>query len=169
MALVADALRRLERPGTLREVYTEKDIPGLGRNILLEKHRAAAVRAYAEHLERFHLLRLLERATRAAEADRGSALARLADSDGHDIAQRLGRLPALLEAFAEAVERSKARDEERGLQIIDDYTDAHPPTAEDPVVRQTWDEVRRLQEQVATTLAATSHHETPRVALVTGG
>src|SRR5262249_17855561 len=60
MALVADALRRLERVGG-REVYTERDIPGLGRNVLLERHRAAAVRCYAEHLERVHLLRLLDR------------------------------------------------------------------------------------------------------------
>ncbi len=166
MALVADALRRLERLAHAREVYTEKDIPGLGRNVLLERHRAAAVRTYAEHLDRFHLLRLLDRATRVLEADRGAALSRFTDSDDREACQRLHRLTELLEAYGETVERSKARDEERGPLIIDDYADAHGPTQDDPVVRQTWEEVRRLQSQVSAILAVIGEHrETPRLAL----
>jgi hypothetical protein len=142
MALVADALRRLER-ATGREVYTEREVPGLGRNVLLERHRAAAVRCYAEHLERFHLLRLLDRVTGGEE---------------HEARRRLGRLAGLLEAYAEGVERSKARDEERGPLVIDDYADAHAPTRDDPVVRQTWDEVRQRQEQLTRVLAIDGTH-----------
>lgn len=143
MALVADALLRLERVGG-REVYTEREVPGLGRNVLLERHRAAAVRCYAEHLERFHLLRLLDRVLTG----------RVAEGEEHEARHRLGRLSGLLEAYAAAVERSKARDEERGPLVIDDYADAHTPTRDDPVVRQAWDEVRRVQVQLARVFSA---------------
>jgi hypothetical protein len=153
LALVADALRRLERPTEVREAYTERDIPGLGRNVLLERHRVAAIRCYAEHLERAHASRLLERAARALVSDRG-ALARLTETEGREAWQGLFRLPDLLEAYGAAVERSRARDEERGLLVIDDYAAAHPPTREDPIVRHTWDEVRRMQAQVARVLDA---------------
>jgi hypothetical protein len=152
MTLVADALRRLERPTESCAVYTEREVPGLGRNILSERHRVAAVRCYADHLERFHLLRLLDRALRALVSDRGAALSRLTDMEGREAWQGLARLPELLEAFGEAVERSKARDEERGLLVIDDYASAHAPTSEDPIVRHTWEEVRRTQEQAARVL-----------------
>jgi hypothetical protein len=153
MALVADALRRLERPAEVREVYTDRDIPGLGRSVLLERHRVAAIRCYAEHLERFHALRLLDRATRALVAERGATLLRPSETEGRESWRALARLPELLEAFAAGVERSKARDEERGLLVLDDYAITHPPTREDPIVRHTWEQVRRTQDQVAEVLA----------------
>ena len=40
-----------------------------------------------------------------------------------------------------------ARDDERGPGIIPDYSEAHVPAAEDPFVRQTWEETRRLQAE----------------------
>lgn len=160
MGLVADALARLEAAGG-REVYTEAEVPGLGRNVLLERHRVAAVRVYAEHLERFHLLGLLERAERALRV-------RPSESEGHAPAHALRRLPALLEAFGAAVERSKARDEQRGPRIVDDYATAHTTTAEDPVVRQAWDEVRRTRERAERVLAAGPRGEPARAGLASG-
>src|SRR5262249_20374214 len=59
-ALVADACQRLEQVDAAKEVYTEQDIPGLGRNVLFERHRLAAVRSYRDHLERSALLRMLD-------------------------------------------------------------------------------------------------------------
>jgi hypothetical protein len=147
MALVADALRQLERLGGC-DVYTERDVPGLGRNVLFERHRVAAVRCYAEHLERFHLLRLLDRVSAG----------RATDGEWHEARHRLGRLAGLLTAYAEGVERSKVRDEERGPLVIDDYADARAPTRDDPVVRQAWDEIRRRQGQLTGVLAADGAH-----------
>ncbi|MDB5311332.1 MAG: hypothetical protein JWO38_5534 [Gemmataceae bacterium] len=167
MALVGDALRRLERPAAECEFYTEREIPGLGRNVLFERHRAAAVRWYADHLDRVRLLQLLEAATRAAGC--GAAPARVTAPEGRDAWHALNRLPGLLEAYGEAVERSKTRDEERGPHIIDDYAAAHAPTQDDPVVRQTWADVRRLQEQAAAVLAPGGRHPAaPRAALGRG-
>jgi hypothetical protein len=146
MALVADACERLERVGG-KEVYTDRDIPGLGRNVLFERHRVAAVRAYRAHLERCELLRLLDR------VQAGRPLTSPFGGEADDLRDSLARLYALLNAYAETVERSKARDEERGPLVIDDYADTHGPTADDPVVRQTWDEVRAAQAVIARTVA----------------
>jgi hypothetical protein len=168
LALVADALQRLERPAEVRDAYTDREIPGLGRNVLLERHRVAAIRCYTAHLQRVRALRLLERAVRALVTDRGPGLARVMESEGVEAWQELIRLPELLEAYGAAVERSRERDEERGLLVIDDYAAAHAPTREDPIVRYTWDEVRRAQDQVARVLvAATQEHPLPRRSLGT--
>lgn len=169
MTLVGDALRRLQCPAGTREVYTEREIPGLGRNVLTERHRAFAVRTYADHLERYHLLRLLEQARRVVATERGSADESLAGSDDHGDWQKLHRLAGLLEAFGMAVQESKARDEARGQKIIEDYASAHAPTRDDPVVRETWADVRRMQEEVAEVLAIVGRHrESPELILATG-
>ena len=63
-------------------------------------------------------------------------------------------LPAMLEKIAADVERSKAKDDERGLRIIDDYAAVHTPAAKDKFVQQTWDEARRTQREIEELLAA---------------
>src|SRR5262249_2383582 len=65
-----------------------------------------------------------------------------------DVAAGLRALPAMLDTIARAVESSKRKDDERGVRIIDDYADVHVQTGQDPVVRQTWEETRRLQQEI---------------------
>jgi hypothetical protein len=149
MALVANACERLER-ATGKEIYTERDLPGLGRNVLFERHRLPAVRCYRSHLERCALLRLLDSIDEGGMGRTPPAR----PGCGAELRESLARLSELLHDYAMAVERSKARDEERGPLVIDDYADAHVPTADDQVIRQTWDEVRAAQAHVARTLAA---------------
>jgi hypothetical protein len=147
MGLVAAACERLERVSG-KEVYTEREIPGLGRNVLFDRHRMAAARCYRAHLERLDLFRLLESGGGVAldRAETGFPEFPAGDRRAHE--DGLGRLASLVEEFGLAVERSKARDEERGPLVIGDYADAHAPTADDPVVRQTWDEVRSIQAKI---------------------
>jgi hypothetical protein len=151
MALVADACRRLEEVAGRHETYTEREVPGLGRNVMSERHRAAAVACYREHLDRWTLLRLLVRAedALAERADPGDAVRESFATGGWDAGEGLERLAELLDRFGTAVEQSKARDEERGPLVIDDYSSVHAPTKDDSVVRQTWEEVWRAQARVA--------------------
>ena len=65
-----------------------------------------------------------------------------------DVVAGLRQLPQLLDKVATAVELSKAKDDERGARIIDDYADVHAEASQDPFVRQTWDETRRLQREI---------------------
>lgn len=160
MALVEDALLRLEKTEEVREVYSDYEIPGLGRNVMLERHRLAAIRCYAEHLDRFRLLCTLDCATRALVADPLNRSLLRGEVEVLEPWGGLSRLKGLLEAFGTAVERSKARDEERGPLVIEDYAITHEPTREDSVVRQTWEEIRLMQKHLAQVLAVLSRQTT---------
>src|SRR5262249_39976391 len=169
--LMRDACRRLEGVRQVKEVCTARDMGGLGKNYLLEKHRTRAAEAYRFFTRRYALLALKDRLVAAlAEGQRDGfdqllatpapgqrwehARQILRDELGlRDVASGLRVLPRLLEQVARDVEGSKARDDERGARIIDDYAEAHTPAADDPVVRQTWEETRRLQGEVESLLA----------------
>src|SRR5207247_855342 len=56
-----DACRRLDAVGPGREVYTEREVAGLGKNYLTEWHRRQAVAAYSFFIRYYALLGLLER------------------------------------------------------------------------------------------------------------
>jgi hypothetical protein len=165
--LMRDACRRLEAVRQVREVYTDRDIEGLGGNYLLEPARVRAIDAYRFFIRSYALLGLKEALAaglargEGVRADGGAAgpdaAARwehqrgvLRDEFGvGDVAAGLRQLPALLEQAARAVERSRARDEERGRRVLDDYAETHAPAEQDPVVRDVWAEARRHRAEVA--------------------
>ena len=62
--------------------------------------------------------------------------------------QRLLRLVEIERDNARLVERSKAKDDERGEYIIPGYAQAHTPAAMDPVVKSAWARVERTVERV---------------------
>jgi hypothetical protein len=71
-----------------------------------------------------------------------------------DATSALRQLPLMLEKVACDVERSKAKDDERGVRIIDDYAGVHTPAARDKFVKQTWDDTRRQIREVEELIAA---------------
>jgi hypothetical protein len=172
--LMHEAWSRLEAVATIREVYTEGHIAGLGKNYLLEKHRKRAAAAYRFHLLLQALLALKERVEAFQEQGRDgdvNPILQEAREDVHWEFQRtllweeggfreaetaLEALPEILETRAAEVERSRAKDDERGRRIIADYADVHVPASADPVVQQTRREARRLQRETETLLARLS-------------
>jgi NDP-sugar pyrophosphorylase family protein len=168
--LVRDACSRLEAISQVQEVYTEREIKGLGKNFLREPARQSALAAYRFAIRYYALLGLME-TVQATLSERPTTLNRLLITPGDrprwehqrqllvgelgvtDILAALRQLPEVLELVARNVEQSKARDDERGPAIILDYADVHPPVESDPFVRQTWDETRRLQGELQQLLA----------------
>jgi len=160
------------RPGET-VLYLDKDIPGLGKNYMLETSRTEAVEAYSFCL-RFYALRGLYRrllAIEAAEGGVGDIEAVLRESaDSLDWAHELltlqeelpGRpvrqlLPMWVEHhrhYAEAVRISKARDDERGVRIIPDYADFHSSAAEDKLVRRLAADQAEIEQRVGAWLKA---------------
>ena len=158
--LMREACRRLEAVDAQKAVYTEKDIKGLGKNYLLEEVRGVALRGYRWFL-RLAGLRYLYRQV-AESLPRDPRHARdvlsvvsddsvwecqrrwLADKEKlSDAISALAELPIMLEQFARDVERSKAKDDQRGLRIRDDYARVHQLASDDPVVQETWAEMRK--------------------------
>jgi hypothetical protein len=165
--LMRDACRRLEAVRQVKEVYTEQDIKGLGKNFMRDVCRQPAIDAYRFFVRYYALLSLKERiqsALREGEEQALSGLLATPDSQPHweharrilqeelgvtDIVAGLRQLPDMLDKVATAVELSKAKDDQRGVRIIDDYAEVHAEAKQDPLVRQTWDDTRRLQQEIA--------------------
>jgi hypothetical protein len=169
--LLRDAVRRLERVSERREVYTERDVEGLGKNYLREEHRVAAIAGYRFFIRHYALLGLMRRVEQLVKAGQVHALADLLTAPSQDspwehqrgilaeergqpgVAALLKALQPMLEQVARAVEKSKAKDDERGRRIIGDYAEVHVPADQDPFVRQTWQETWALQAEVEQLLA----------------
>ncbi len=75
-----------------------------------------------------------------------------------DPVRALLELSGMLEKIALDVERSKAKDDERGTRIVDDYALVHVDAARDPFVQQTWEETRCLQREIAEVVARLEAH-----------
>jgi hypothetical protein len=161
--LMREACRRLEGARG-QEVYTEADIEGLGKNFLLERNRLRAIEAYRFFIRSYALQGLKERvASILAAGGVPEKLLTIPSSDPRwehqrqllvelgirDVCEGLRELPAILETIARKVERSRARDDRRGAQILDDYADTHVPAERDACVRQARDEARGGADEVA--------------------
>lgn len=157
--LMNEACQRLEQVNRNKPAYTEKDIPGLGKNYMTEESRIAALRGYRWFLRLDALKGLRDQLKRrlSAGSQAGNTVLQAPGADPvwefqrrwlveqervTDAAAALADLRHLLEYFAHEVERSKAKDDERGLQIREDYARVHVPAAQDPVVQETWSEIR---------------------------
>jgi len=168
--LMRDACKQLEAVRQIQEVYTDRDIQGLGKNFVLESNRQRALTVYKFFIRYYALLTLKNQvqtlratggeerlcqllATPSSEPRWEHARRILSEElDVNDIAAGLQQLYETLEQIAHDVERSKAKDDERGPRIIEDYSDVHVAAAQDSFVRQTWEETRRLQREIAETL-----------------
>jgi hypothetical protein len=164
--LMCDALRRLEAVRSIQDVYTERDIPGLGKNFLTETRRQAACAGYRFFIRLYALLGLKEAAEALLSQGLPGATARLlATPSGNprwehqrrllphgpdltDVLAALAELPAMLRKIGRAVEQSKEKDDVRGSRIIDDYAEAHVAAAQEGMVRRTYAEMGRLEEEV---------------------
>jgi hypothetical protein len=161
--LMRAARRRLEEAGPRKEVYTEAEIEGLGKNFLFEASRRSAVEAYRLFIRYYALLGLKERVRMSLDGpgeDPSRLLAIPSQEEGWehqrqilaeegigDVESGLCELSRLLEQLGDAVESARLRDDRRGSRIMDDYADVHVPAALDELVREHWQEVRRLQAE----------------------
>jgi hypothetical protein len=163
--LMRQACHQLETVSEIKEAYTDRDIKGLGKNFMLEVSRQSALEAYRFFTAWHALGGLLEqvRANSIENRDRLPSLlvtpsedsgweqqrrVLVEDFEMTDVRSCLLRYGEMAEKIARDIEHSKAKDDRRGSQIIDDYAEAHTPADEDPFIFQTWKETRRLQGEV---------------------
>lgn len=149
--LVRDACARLEAVTTIKPVYLDSDIEGLGKNFLRDTVRVQAIASYQRALLRYALRILLNEAEQRLEipgsAEVGHELADVL-APSQFFAQRMQLLVAVERDNAQRVEASKAQDDQRGERIIPGYAAAHIAAAHDPVVRSAWDRVARTEARV---------------------
>jgi hypothetical protein len=160
--LVRAARRRLEGVRQ-QDVYTDAQIEGLGKNFLLEESRRQAIETYRMFTRYYALMGLMERVQACLDDpfEDGSQLLEtpseearweqqrqiLGEEGIRDVPSGLSELSRILEQLGIAVDSARVRDDRRGKRIMDDYADVHEPAALDKLVKQHWDEVRRLQAE----------------------
>jgi hypothetical protein len=163
--LMRAACERLEAVRQPKDFYTDRDIPGLGKNVLLERRRPQACAAYQCHIRYYALVGLKEQIQAALEGghpdeedfllapspnrrwehQRSLLEASLARAG---VVSALEQLLDILASVARAVEESKAKDDVRGERIIPDYALVHTRAEVEGCVQETWAEARRLQAEV---------------------
>ena len=155
--LMLDSCRRLESISEAKDIYTDRDIAGLGKNYMLENSRQTAIDAYRFYTKYYALLGLKDAVQKQNQSHEGLLTTSSDDplwehqrkilveefkvTDG---VAALRELPNMLEKVANDIEISKSKDDKRGARIIDDYSEVHPPAADDKFVIQTWQETREL-------------------------
>jgi hypothetical protein len=172
VGMMVAARDRLRSVGEVREYYTEENIPGLGKNFMMEKSRAKGIDTYNLFIEYFALLGLAARVEELLGGGEMDGIASVYKSEtgdpdweyrrallsceGHaerSIAGNLERLGDIHERIAHDTQRSKERDDIRGRRIIPDYTEANTQAPEDGFVKETWEKAKsakaRLEKLIA--------------------
>jgi len=169
--LMLDARSRLQAVEHPKELYTDRDVPGLGKNYMLERSRLKAIDTYTFYIRYYCLLGLRREVARLVAEKKAAAAAKLLhtrtrrarwEHERQILARELpdSEVRADLELLLEYqgkigadVEESKCKDDLRGARVIDDYAEAHTPAEEDSFVKQTWAETKALQSEVKKLLA----------------
>jgi hypothetical protein len=172
--MMIEARSRLQSVKEKKDLYTDKNIRGLGKNYLLEENRVSGIEAYTFYITYYALLGLKKRiAELLARGDKHAAAQVLStQSDdtrwehertilqreipSNDVAANLKLLSTMQEKIAHDVQSSKEKDDKRGARVIADYADAHPPASEDNFVKETWKATEELKKEVESILAQLS-------------
>ncbi len=150
--LMAEARKRLRGVAETRPVYTDRDIPGLGKNFLTEEARLAGLAAYEFYLEYYAVGGLFDRLRETGATGAAAIYSRRTDDsrwehrrallaregwDKRSVKENLLRLMEIVEKIAADVFRAKAKDDERGARIMPDYSAAAVTARDDGLVKRT--------------------------------
>ncbi|MBN1475731.1 DUF4954 family protein [Candidatus Sumerlaeota bacterium] len=160
--LMIEARSRLQAASG-KEIYTDRDVKGLGKNYMSERSRVAGIEAYTFYLRWYALnglrARLAAEGKVDLEAKSGDARweherqVLLAEFSERDPKALLRELIAMQEKIAQDVETSKAKDDKRGPRVIDDYAEAHAPASKDGFVKETHAATEALRAEVEKIIA----------------
>lgn len=163
--LMVDARKRLQATEG-KEIYTDKNIKGLGKNFLLEKSRKKGIDTYTYFVKYYALLGLKKKVTEILASGSKVGIdtvlttttddARweherkilLAELPGKSILECLQMLATMQQELAKSVQLSREKDDERGARIIPDYLEARPPAKEDGFVKETWALTDKITKEI---------------------
>ncbi len=166
------ARERLKSVEDVKEYYTDKDIPGLGKNIMMEESRTKGIDTYSLFIEYFALQGLADRVEELLGSGEMSRVASLYEDETDDpdweyrrallnsegyaersVAENLERLGEIQERIARDTQQSKERDDIRGRKIIADYTEANTQAPDDGFVKETWEKSRTVKAKLKDLIA----------------
>ena len=154
-----------------KSVYTDKDVPGIGKNLLTESNRLKGIDIYNQMIEYYCLNGLSDHILGTGTQKRLKINKKVFETGSSDplwehqrklclneefnkrtITENLQRLIEILEKMARAVEDSKRKDDTRGNRVTPDYDCVHTPAHNDTVVKVVWKETRSKIRDIQTLL-----------------
>lgn len=165
--LIIAARDRLEGISSVKKLYMDSDIPGLGKNFMLEASRMKGIETYNLFIEYYALQGLAARvslllgrgetgnvesiyddATDDPDWEHRRSLLRSEGHGARSAAENLGRLIEIHEWIARETQRSKERDDIRGRSIIVDYAETNTQAPDDSFVKETRERTARLKTEL---------------------
>jgi hypothetical protein len=151
--MMITARDRLKSISDMKEIYTEAEIPGTGKNFITEKNRICGADAYTFYIQLYALKLLVHRAGKVLSDNNGVDTEQIYRDDS-DIKQwshartileneglkeiplkeSLEKIINMNNVFLSSVYSSKDKDNIRGKKIISDYSAYHKPAGEDQFI-----------------------------------
>ncbi len=149
---IRTSCHRLENVEQIRRMYSEAEIPGLGKNYLTDEWRRRAIDAYRGAMSAYALAGLRDEILQALQTDSIAEVMNLLNQASDDpvweeqrsiITHDLGitdpvkglwQLATLVEVELSLVEQSRKKDHELGRRIFSNYDEHHSPSSEDEIV-----------------------------------
>jgi carbonic anhydrase/acetyltransferase-like protein (isoleucine patch superfamily) len=134
-----------------RKFYIERDLPGLGKNVMTEASRLAGIEAYSFSIEYYALMGLWLESSGQSDpyAEHRRQLRKAEGWEKRGTAANIGRLADMAEEISRRVEASKAKDDQRGKRISPDYDFVHVLAKDDPVVRAACKKAETIRQACA--------------------
>jgi hypothetical protein len=158
---------RLRAVTAVREFYTDRDIPGLGKNVMTEKSRLKGLEAYDFHIRHYALSGLYRRLERMRQDGKKPGPGVPAAADPADarwehersllaagglaerpLRENLETLSDMRLRIARQVQTSKEKDDSRGRHILQDYAETHPPADRDGFVESEREAAVAFQSEI---------------------
>jgi hypothetical protein len=160
------ARNRLKNVSVVKEIYTEHDIEGTGKNYVTENNRLKAIESYTFYIQLYALNELSHRIDRVlSEKNSIDNLAVYKEDNNrqwshalqilHDeklnsmtLKDNMEKLLNYNELFLSSLFDSKDKDYIRSNKIIGNYAKYHKPTEEDPLIINMRDKIQTEQLRI---------------------
>jgi len=164
--LMLEARERLMKINEIKDFYLEKDIPGIGKNYLLEEKRKKGIEIYSFYIKYYAakgLLRKVKEILQKGEKEKLKNLLITSSDDarweherrilekeffGKTIKEILASLIEMEEKIANDTQISKEKDDIRGSKIIPDYNLIHVCAKNDSFVKETWEKFAQIKREI---------------------
>ncbi|MBN1902357.1 DUF4954 family protein [Candidatus Sumerlaeota bacterium] len=164
--LMLEARKRLSSVAQTKEIYTDKDVKGIGKNYLSEESRKNGIDAYTFYIKYYALKGLKAKVAELVSEKKAKEVAGILDTASacprweherkvllqefseRDVKALLKQYADMTVQIAKDVEDSKAKDDKRGVRVIPDYAEAHEAAKDNSFVKQTWAETEATKKEI---------------------
>jgi len=169
--MMIEARDRLSSVHEVHDVYTDKDIKGIGKNYMFEESRKSGIETYAYYIRYYALKGLkkkVEEMVASGKVDMVTKILSTKTSDARweheraiilsefkdvDVKPLLSAYACMCARIAGDVEESKAKDDRRGVRVIPDYAEAHEAAKDNAFVKEILAEAEKIKSEVQKLIA----------------